>query len=51
MKEVKCLSPLFVWMKMLDKGNDNFGIFNAKADEGIYLGYYNSNKAFRIFNK
>ncbi|XP_050902032.1 uncharacterized protein LOC127110041 [Lathyrus oleraceus] len=34
MKEVKCLSPLFVWMKMLDKGNDNFGIFNAKADEG-----------------
>ena len=30
---------------------DNLGKFDAKADEGIFLGYSTSSKAYRIFNK
>ena len=30
---------------------DNLGKFDFKADEGIFLGYSTSSKAYRIFNK
>ncbi|GAV75940.1 hypothetical protein CFOL_v3_19416, partial [Cephalotus follicularis] len=30
---------------------ENLGKFDVKADEGIFLGYSNSSKAYRIFNK
>ena len=30
---------------------DNLGKFDSKADEGIFLGYSTSSKAYRIFNK
>ena len=30
---------------------DNLGKFDSKADEGIFLGYFTSSKAYRIFNK
>ena len=30
---------------------DNLGKFDAKSDEGIFLGYSTVSKAFRIFNK
>ena len=30
---------------------DNLGKFDAKSDEGIFLGYSSVSKAFRIFNK
>ena len=30
---------------------DNLDKFDAKADEGIFLGYSTSSKAYRIFNK
>ena len=30
---------------------DNFGKFDFKADEGIFLGYSTSSKAYRDFNK
>ena len=30
---------------------DNLGKFDAKLDVGIFLGYSNSSKAFRVFNK
>ena len=30
---------------------DNLEKFDAKADEGIFLGYSTSSKAYRIFNK
>nr|GEV33897.1 hypothetical protein [Tanacetum cinerariifolium] len=30
---------------------DNLGKFEAKGDEGYFLGYSMSNKAFRVFNK
>ena len=30
---------------------DNLGKFDAKSDEGIFLGYSSISKAFRIFNK
>ena len=30
---------------------DNLGKFNSKADEGIFLGYSTSSKAYRVFNK
>ena len=30
---------------------DNLGKFDSKADEGIFLGYSTTSKAYRIFNK
>ena len=36
---------------VLNNGKDNLGKFDAKADEGIFLGYSQSSKAFRIYNK
>jgi transposase InsO family protein len=36
---------------VLNNGKDNLGKFDAKADEGIFLGYSSSSKAFRIYNK
>ena len=30
---------------------DNLGKFNPKSDVGIFLGYSNSSKAYRIYNK
>ena len=30
---------------------DNLEKFDSKADEGIFLGYFTSSKAYRIFNK
>ena len=30
---------------------DNLGKFDSKADEGIFLGYSTSSKAYRVFNK
>ncbi|GAV90482.1 hypothetical protein CFOL_v3_33891, partial [Cephalotus follicularis] len=34
-----------------NNGKDNLGKFDAKTDECIFLGYSNSSKAYRIFNK
>jgi len=36
---------------MLNNGKDNLGKFDAKSDEGIFLGYSLNIKAFRIYNK
>ena len=36
---------------MHNNGKENFRKFDAKLDEGIFLGYSASSKAFRIFNK
>ena len=36
---------------ILNNNNDNLEKFDAKADEGIFLGYSMHNKAFRVFNK
>ena len=30
---------------------DNLDKFNAKSDEGIFLGYFSNSKAYRVFNK
>jgi hypothetical protein len=30
---------------------DNLGKFDAKSDEGIFLGYSSTSKAYRVFNK
>jgi hypothetical protein len=30
---------------------DNLGKFDAKSDEGIFLGYSSNSKAYRVFNK
>ena len=35
----------------LNNGKDNLGKFDAKSDEGIFLGYSLTSKAFRVFNK
>jgi transposase InsO family protein len=34
-----------------NNGKDNLGKFDARSDEGIFLGYSTSSKAYRIFNK
>ena len=36
---------------VLNNNKDNLGKFDAKADEGIFLGYSTSSKAYRVFNK
>ncbi|KAI9120231.1 hypothetical protein K1719_008879 [Acacia pycnantha] len=33
-----------------NNGKDNLGKFDAKADEGIFLGYSNRSRAYRVFN-
>ena len=30
---------------------ENLGKFDAKSDEGIFLGYSTTNRAYRVFNK
>ena len=30
---------------------DNLGKFDAKSDEGIFLGYFTTSRAYRVFNK
>jgi len=34
-----------------NNGKDNLGKFDAKSDEGIFLGYSLHSKAYRVFNK
>ena len=36
---------------ILNNGKDNLSKFDVKSDEGIFLGYSTSSKAYRIFNK
>jgi len=36
---------------VLNNGKYKLGKFDAKSDEGIFLGYSSNNKAFRIYNK
>ena len=36
---------------ILNNGKDNLSKFDAKSDEGIFLGYSTSSKAYRVFNK
>lgn len=36
---------------VLNNGKENLGKFDSKADEGIFLGYSQSSKAFRVYNK
>ena len=36
---------------VLNNGKDKLGKFDAKSDEGIFLGYSLTSKAFRVFNK
>ena len=34
-----------------NNGKDNLGKFDAKSDEGIFIGYSSTSKAFRVYNK
>ena len=34
-----------------NNGKDNLGKFDPKSDEGLFLGYSNRSKAYRVFNK
>ena len=36
---------------VLNNGKDNLGKFDAKSDEGIFLGYSLQSKTYRIYNK
>ena len=35
----------------MNNSKENVGKFDAKADEGIFLGYSQSSKAYRVYNK
>ena len=34
-----------------NNGKDNLGKFDARSDEGIFLGYSTSNKTYKVYNK
>lgn len=34
----------------LNNGKDNLGKFDAKSDEGVFLGYSSSSKTYRVYN-
>jgi len=36
---------------VLNNGKDKLDKFDAKADDGIFLGYSSNSKAYRVFNK
>ncbi|XP_050876014.1 uncharacterized protein LOC127079674 [Lathyrus oleraceus] len=36
---------------VLNNGKENLGMFDAKPGKGIFLGYSQSNKAYRVYNK
>jgi len=36
---------------VLNNRKDKLGKFDAKADDGIFLGYSSNSKAYRVFNK
>ena len=36
---------------MLNNGKDDLGKFDPRSDEGVFVGYLSSSKAYRIFNK
>jgi len=36
---------------ILNNGKDKLGKFDAKTDDGIFLGYSSNNKAYKLFNK
>ena len=36
---------------ILNNGKDNLGKFDSKSDEGIFLGYSTTSKAYRVYNK
>ncbi|GKV13717.1 hypothetical protein SLEP1_g24703 [Rubroshorea leprosula] len=36
---------------VLNNGKDSLGKFDSKSDEGIFVGYSTSNKAYRVYNK
>ena len=42
---------LVVNVFVLNNGKENLGKFDSKADESIFLGYSQSSKAYRVFNK
>lgn len=36
---------------VLNNGNNNLGKFDARRDEGIFVGYVPNRKAYKVFNK
>jgi len=36
---------------VLNNGKEKLGKFDAKADDGILLGYSSNSKAYKVFNK
>ncbi|XP_019231521.1 PREDICTED: uncharacterized protein LOC109212343 [Nicotiana attenuata] len=37
--------------RVLNNGKDHLGKFNAKSDEGIFLGYSSRSKTYKVYNK
>ena len=51
-KEAKSEVLLSIWKQVLHSHDqENLGKFDAKSDEGIFLGYSTSSRAYRVYNK
>jgi len=51
LSDLRFLFLFFCKCFILNKGKDILGKFNAKADEGIFLAYSSSIKAYEVYNK
>ena len=50
--------PMLIYLRafgckcfVLNNGKDDLGKFDSRSDEGVFVGYSSSSKAYRIFNK
>lgn len=45
------LKPFGCKCYVLNNGKDDLGKFDARSDEGVFIGYSSTSKAYRVFNK
>ncbi|KAH0710848.1 hypothetical protein KY284_012275 [Solanum tuberosum] len=45
------LKPFVFKCFVLNNGNDDFGKFHSRSDEGVFVGFSSTSKAYRVFNK
>jgi len=45
------LKPFGCKCFVLNNGKDDLGKFDARSDEGVFVGYSSTSKAYRVFNK
>ena len=55
---LKNIKPMLSYLRafgckyfVMNDGKDDLGKFDPRSDEGVFVGYSSSSKAYRIFNK